>query len=57
MSNRFVIENKNNPSLNWNECGEWVNIGQDDNYTVYSLEESESEELPENGKWKRLQHD
>jgi hypothetical protein len=54
MSNRFVIEHKDNPKLNWNECGEWVNIEQDDNYTVYTLEEAESENLPENGKWEQI---
>lgn len=51
MSNRFVIQNENDETLLWSNTDGWVD---DDNFDVFSLEESEELFLPVEGQWARL---
>ena len=52
--NRFIIENINDPDLVWSNTEGWVDINEDDNYDVFTLEESETLDLPIEGKWVRI---
>jgi len=51
VSNRFVIQNENDETLLWSNTDGWVD---DDNFDVFSLEESEELFLPVEGQWARL---
>jgi hypothetical protein len=48
-----VIQNINDTSQLWSETEGWID-NDNDNFDVYSLSESETMELPENGQWVRL---
>lgn len=52
--NRFVIENIYNSRLVWSNTDGWVDSNEDDNYDVFTLEESETLDLPIEGKWVRI---
>ena len=52
--NRFIIENIYNPTLVWSNTDGWVDSNEDDNYDVFTLEESETLDLPIEGKWVRI---
>ena len=52
--NKFIIENVFNPQLVWSNIEGWVDSNEDDNYDVFTLEESETLNLPIEGKWVRL---
>lgn len=49
--NRFVIQNENDETLFWSNTDGWVD---DDNFDVFTLEESEELNLPIEGQWVRL---
>lgn len=51
--NKFVIQNINDTSQLWSETEGWID-NDDDNFDVYSLSESETMALPDNGQWVRL---
>jgi hypothetical protein len=54
MSNRFIIQNVNDESLVWSNTHGWIVEEEDDNYDVFSIEESEELNLPIEGKWVRI---
>ncbi len=49
--NLFVIVNKNDLSLFWSNSEGWT---EGDDFEVFTIEESESFDLPIEGEWKRL---
>ena len=52
--NRFIIENINDRSLVWSNVHGWVDSLEDDDYDVFTLEESETLNLPVEGEWVRI---
>lgn len=52
--NMFIIENIYNSRLVWSNTDGWVDSNEDDNYDVFTLEESETLDLPIEGKWVRI---
>ena len=49
--NRYVILNVNDESLIRSNTDGWIVEDEDDNYDVFSLEETEELNLPIDGKW------
>jgi len=50
--NRFVIANENDESLLWSNTDGWTDS---DDFDVFSLEETETLNLPIEGRWARLE--
>lgn len=49
--NRYFIQNVNDSNLVWsNTCG-WIDYNEDDDWDTFSLEETETLNLPIEGKW------
>lgn len=48
--NRFVIQNVNDPDLLWSNTDGWV----EEDFDTFTLDESETLNLPIEGEWVRL---
>jgi hypothetical protein len=50
-NNHFAISNTNNPELLWSNTNGWVD---DEDFDLFTLEESETLKLPLEGQWVRF---